>query len=146
MEEMGSYKIYWMSKIKKAEPRTGNFLCSEVGVRNHEILLCIYIYIYIYIHTHTHTNTARAHTHTLMQTLTHNSFQWQSHRHHFVWSLSIQVTNNLKKSINFYGKSRIAHMLNQVPCHKDVQLCTLLTMAVCGGMWSVSCPKTLTVD
>ena len=70
MEEMGSYKIYWMSKIKKAEPRTGNFLCSEVGVRNHEILLCIYIYIYIHTHTHIYKYSTRAHTHTYANTHT----------------------------------------------------------------------------
>ena len=151
MEEMGSYRIYWLSKIQKAEPRTGNFLCSEDRVRNHDILRYIYIYIYIYTHTHTyiHINTCArtrtyANTHTQQFSVTHAGSILCGH-----FPVKSQITS--RRVQIFMAKVELLPCL--IKCHATktdgemaVQLHTLLTMAVCGGMWSVSCPKTLTVD
>lgn len=134
---MGSYKIYWLSKIQKAEPRTRNFLCSEVRVRNHDILR------YIYTHTRTHAHLCK-HTHTTVFSDCHagsiscGHFPVKS----LITSRRVQI---------FMAKVELLPCL--IKCHAiktygemAVQLHTLLTMAVCGGMWSVLCPGTLTVD
>jgi hypothetical protein len=145
MAVMDSYKIYWLSKIRNAEWRTGNFLCSEVRMRkcwHFAIYVCIYIYIHIYMYTHTHTYIyANTHTQQFSVTVTKAAF--------CVITFQSQITS--RRVQIFMGNVELLPRLikrHATKTHGEmaVQLRTLLTMAVGGGIWSVSCPKTLTVD
>jgi hypothetical protein len=99
-------------------------------------------HIYIYTHTHTHMHLCK-HSHITVFSDCHAGSILCGHfpvksqiisRRVHIFMPKVELLPRLIKrhAIKTYGEM-------------VVQLHTL-TMAVCGGMWSVSCPKTLTVD
>jgi hypothetical protein len=134
---MGSYNIYWLSKIRKGEHRTVNFLCTEVRVMKHDMLW----YVCVCVHTHMHLCK---HSHTTVFSDFHTGSILCGH-----FAVKSQITS--RRIQIFMAKVEllpylIKHNATKTYGEMAVQLHTLLSIAVCISILSASCPKTLTFD